>query len=88
MLAAGCLIWLAACDKTTQQAVLSDGSIAAPGPATTVSNATLVSTGPLAASDPSLPLLGNDQHDDLNLGKKQFRARNYGLAERYFRRAV
>jgi Flp pilus assembly protein TadD len=33
-------------------------------------------------------LLGNDPNDDLNLGKKQFRAANFGLAEKYFRRAV
>jgi tetratricopeptide (TPR) repeat protein len=33
-------------------------------------------------------LLGNDPNDDLNLGKKHFRAANFGLAERYFRRAV
>jgi len=33
-------------------------------------------------------LLGSDPNDDLNLGKKQFRAKNYGLAEKYYRRAV
>jgi Flp pilus assembly protein TadD len=33
-------------------------------------------------------LLGSDPNDDLNLGKKQFRANNYGLAEKYYRRAV
>jgi len=33
-------------------------------------------------------LLGSDPSDDLNLGKKQYRAGNFGLAERYFRRAV
>jgi Flp pilus assembly protein TadD len=33
-------------------------------------------------------LYGSDPHDDLNQGKKQFRAANYGIAERHFRRAV
>jgi tetratricopeptide (TPR) repeat protein len=33
-------------------------------------------------------LLGSDPNDDLNQGKKQFRAENYGIAERHFRRAV
>jgi tetratricopeptide (TPR) repeat protein len=33
-------------------------------------------------------LLGKDPNDDLNLGKKHFRAANFGLAERHFRRAV
>src|SRR5919201_7115363 len=33
-------------------------------------------------------LLGNDPNDDLNLGKKHFRAANFGSAEKHFRRAV
>lgn len=33
-------------------------------------------------------LLGSDPKDDLSLGKKQYRAGNYGLAEQHFRRAV
>jgi Flp pilus assembly protein TadD len=33
-------------------------------------------------------LLGNDPNDDLSLGKKYFRAADFGLAERHFRRAV
>jgi Flp pilus assembly protein TadD len=33
-------------------------------------------------------LLGSDPSDDLALGKKQYQAGNFGLAERYFRRAV
>ena len=36
----------------------------------------------------SAGLLGSDPNDDLNQGKKQFRANNFGIAERYFRRAV
>jgi Flp pilus assembly protein TadD len=33
-------------------------------------------------------LLGSDPNDDLSLGKKQYRANNFGLAEQHFRRAV
>jgi len=33
-------------------------------------------------------LLGSDPNDDLNLGKKQYRAGNFGDAEKYFRHAV
>jgi Flp pilus assembly protein TadD len=33
-------------------------------------------------------LLGSDPGDDVSLGKKQYRAGNFGLAERYFRRAA
>ena len=33
-------------------------------------------------------LYGGDPSDDLNRGKLQYRAQNFGLAEKYFRRAV
>jgi len=33
-------------------------------------------------------VLGKDPNDDLGLGKKYFRAADFGLAERHFRRAV
>ena len=33
-------------------------------------------------------LLGSDPNDDLSLGKKQYRAHNYGLAERHFQHAA
>jgi Tfp pilus assembly protein PilF len=33
-------------------------------------------------------LLGSDPNDDLSLGKKQYLANNYGLAEKHFRHAV
>jgi tetratricopeptide (TPR) repeat protein len=33
-------------------------------------------------------LLGSDPYDDLSLGKRQYRAHNYGLAERYFQHAA
>jgi len=36
--------------------------------------------------DPAL--YGGDPNDDLNRGKLQYRAQNFGLAEKYFRRAV
>jgi tetratricopeptide (TPR) repeat protein len=33
-------------------------------------------------------LLGSDPYDELSLGKKHFRANDFGLAEKHFRRAV
>jgi tetratricopeptide (TPR) repeat protein len=33
-------------------------------------------------------ILGSDPKDDLSLGKKHFKANNYGLAEHHFRKAV
>jgi tetratricopeptide (TPR) repeat protein len=48
-----------------------------------------VDTASLGVPAPAEPgLLGGDPNDDLNLGKKHYRATNYGLAEKYFRRAV
>ncbi len=38
----------------------------------------------VAAAEPLAP---GDPNDDLNLGKRHYRANNFGLAERYFRRA-
>ena len=43
---------------------------------------------PLGMQTSKPRLLGSDPYDDLSLGKKFYRASNYGLAERYFRRAV
>ena len=44
---------------------------------------------PLGAPAEAEPgLYGSDPNDALNLGKKQYRANNFGLAEKYFRHAV
>jgi Flp pilus assembly protein TadD len=40
---------------------------------------------PLAVKD---AMLGSDPNDDLGLGKRHYRERQYGLAEQHFRRAV
>jgi Flp pilus assembly protein TadD len=52
-------------------------------------------TDALASADGGLPepsgkpsLLGQDPTDDLNEGKKQYRAGNFGVAENHFRHAV
>jgi Flp pilus assembly protein TadD len=46
------------------------------------------SVPPDAELPPARRLLDSDPTDDLALGKKQYRAGNYGVAEKYFRRAV
>ncbi len=87
LLVAAAGLWLAGCSTSKN---LADASAAKPGDA--------FASAPVATSSVPPPLgvpqelevglLGGDPHDDLNLGKKQYRHGNYGLAERYFRRAV
>jgi len=91
------LLVLSGCETSTK---LGDFFHKSDDPATS----SLASPGPTAAqpADPDTTgsidgdkitpadtaLLGSDPSDDLALGKKQYRAGNFGLAERYFRRAV
>jgi Flp pilus assembly protein TadD len=97
--ALACLIWLASCETTQQQLELAsapaDGSLpltpsnTEPETTATIKNAILVPAGSAEFESASTEgLVGSNQNDDLNLGKRHFRERNYGLAERYFRRAV
>jgi tetratricopeptide (TPR) repeat protein len=91
------LLVLSGCETSTKLGDLigpgkTDDSLAtgslrepAPEPATTGSVAPIVDGLPPASAS---GLLGNDAYDDLSLGKKQYRAGNWGLAERHFRRAV
>ena len=95
---------LAACSSTGQSGYpFGTASSATPKSTTgtTTSNATLVQPGSqaMASADPAPPplgvspeaekgLLGSDPNDELSLGKKQYRANNFGLAEKHFRRAV
>jgi hypothetical protein len=69
-----------------------------PNAATTASNETTGSivtqpTEPGPSGEPVAPLskpglVGDDPNDDLQLGKRYFRANNFGLAEKSFRTAV
>ena len=66
---------------------------AAPAQAAAAPTAEPATTGsvpePLGVPPAAEPgLLGSDPNDDLSLGKKQYRANNFGLAEKHFRRAV
>jgi tetratricopeptide (TPR) repeat protein len=96
IIAAACLVMLGGCEASTElggilhpatddsapSALLDQAS--ASDPATTGSIGS--DSPPPAAAAPGLP--GSDPKDDLNLGKKQYRAGNFSTAERYFRRAA
>jgi tetratricopeptide (TPR) repeat protein len=98
IVAIACLIALTGCETSTKLGSLISSnndpmttsaaptdSVAPEGdPATTGSVAGLPD-GP-TTRNPNL--LGSDPEDDLNIGKKQYRAGNFGLAEKHFRRAV
>lgn len=91
VIAVGSLMWLAACGAGSWNKldVWDDkqASTAATDPNPTGS---IVAAAPHAAAAPiATPgLLGNDPDDDLSLGKKHYRANDFGLAEKHFRRAV
>jgi Flp pilus assembly protein TadD len=87
--------WLAACSSTQNLAKSHDpnapfaSETASADPVSGAPETTGSVPPPLgvpAASEKGL--LGSDPNDDLSLGKKQYRAKNYGLAEKHFRHAV
>jgi tetratricopeptide (TPR) repeat protein len=85
------LVLLSGCETSTRLGDLfhstadDQASVSPAEPAAALEPDTTGSVGPDKIDS---GLLGSDPSDDLNLGKKQYRAGNFGLAERYFRRAV
>ena len=102
VVASASLLWLAGCEslKTIDLSQSSDSQAnASAEPATTASvpaptgvvlTTQPAPTGSAGTAEPlaQAGLMGTDPNDDLNLGKKYFRAQDFGLAERHFRRAV
>jgi tetratricopeptide (TPR) repeat protein len=94
-------VWLAGCGSTsTTTTVTDDLSNSAPpeqqvAVKETIDSTTLAAAVPAPAPEAAMPppgsqagLLGSNPEDDLSLGKKYYRSGSYGLAEKYFRRAV
>jgi tetratricopeptide (TPR) repeat protein len=100
LIVAAAAAWLAACstannklakstDPNAPFAAKTASADAAAQPSAAAPETTGTVPPPLgvpAAAEPGL--LGSDPNDDLNRGKIQYRANNYGLAEKHFRRAV
>jgi Flp pilus assembly protein TadD len=88
---ATCLAWLAGCETSTKFGDLwrkgEPGQEAASPLVDNDATGSVAVDGEGPAPTAS-GLLGSDPKDNLSLGKKQFRAANYGLAEQHFRRAV
>jgi tetratricopeptide (TPR) repeat protein len=86
-------LWLAGCSTSNKFANPfaaktpgADAFAAAPAADGTTMEKGPPPLGVSAADEPGL--FGSDPNDALNLGKKQYRANNFGLAEKYFRRAA
>jgi Flp pilus assembly protein TadD len=85
-----CLLWLTGCESANNTLAFlhlapPEGSVASTPSTVPAETTGSVATDAQLAAAPAGP---EDPNDDLNLGKRHFRASNYGLAERYFRRAV
>jgi Flp pilus assembly protein TadD len=82
-------LWLAGCSLTDKSAsdvlgLKADGADAyAAAPAGETPAEASFAAAPAAPG-----MLGSDPNDDLGTGKKFYRAGNYGMAEKHFRRAV
>ena len=90
-----CLLWLNGCETSTKLGDLFQSKTDITESVPSASEADPTTTGGLPPPPGDLQpdavpkgLFGKDPNDDLSLGKKQFRAANFGLAERHFRRAV
>jgi Flp pilus assembly protein TadD len=83
---AACLVCLTACETDST----SKGGFLNPFRLTPDSETTGSISSAVPAEDQLKParLMPSDPNDDLSLGKENFREGNYGLAERYFRKAV
>jgi Flp pilus assembly protein TadD len=79
------MVWLTACGSNSGIGSLSTPVRPAPDSSTTGSVASAWPTEDQANPPRLMP---SDPNDDLSLGKENFREGNYGLAERYFRKAV
>ncbi len=87
---AGCLVWLTACETNSSNNgdLLTNLSAPFRGAANTESTGSIGSTLPSAPDGLQTNFTPSDPNDDISLGKENFRQGNYGLAERYFRKAV
>jgi Tfp pilus assembly protein PilF len=88
---AACLLSLNGCETSTKLGDIfhstSGTTQSTPAPADTTGTVQPLPPEPQPDAVPK-GLLGNDPNDDLSRGKKYFRAADFGLAERHFRRAV
>ena len=89
--AAASLLWLSGCETTSTRLPdifgMNKEKPAAEDPTGSIPHSPPPADAGSAAQ-PIPPFKPSDPHDDLSLGKMNFRQGNYGLAEHYFQRAV
>jgi Flp pilus assembly protein TadD len=78
---------LAGCN-TTMMSGLDKPALSEPGDGTQAMAQASEAPALGAPASPQSGLLGSNPQDDLSLGKKYYRAGDYGLAEKHFRQAV
>jgi len=84
-------LWLAGCTTDSSFSDLLSAKNSAPATATGLEANALAADEPPAlgvSTAERAGLLGSAPYDDLSIGKRYYRVGNYGMAERYFRRAV
>ena len=87
----GCLLWLNGCETSTRLGDMFQSKTAATSGAASQDDP--ISTGslrpiPREGTSAAVATAEGEGNDDVSLGKKYFRAGNFSLAERHFRRAV
>jgi tetratricopeptide (TPR) repeat protein len=92
---AACLLTLTGCETSVKLGDVFQSKAESPQPLPSSAEADTAPTGSVRAppndfQPDAVPkgLLGKDPNDDLSLGKKYFRAADFGLAEQHFRKAV
>jgi Tfp pilus assembly protein PilF len=98
---AACLTCLGACSSSTKlgdllkpnSSTAANDTTDSAQPSDVTGSFTTQPAEPGPSGEPVAPLatpglLGDDPHDDVQLGKKYFRSNNFGLAEKTFRSAV
>lgn len=92
---AACLLTLTGCETSVKLGDLFQSKAESPQSLPSSAEADTAPTGSVRAppndfQPDAVPkgLLGKDPNDDLSLGKKYFRAADFGLAEQHFRKAV
>ncbi len=94
LVATACLLTLSGCETSLKLGDLFQSRAESTASLPPAAGGDTTTTGTVRPPDDFQPdavpkgLLGKDPNDDLSLGKKYFRAADFGLAERHFRKAV